>query len=464
MIRLFRHYIPIWFLLLGVAEAIVFAGSMYLGEVTRLLSDQAQHWTLDSKGWLNIVIFTIIMVFNMTIVGLYQRNLEEGRAGALLRVGISFLLALLEIGLIAFLFPSVVTWRRSILLAFLLSFWGVLALRFLFFRLMDEETLKRRVLIVGTGEPAKQLIELSHNSGAGFTVVGCIQLPREPEIVDEHLRIRLAGPLVEYVRMRQIDEIVVAITDRRKKLPMHELMDCKLSGTRVLEYPQFFEQETGKVMLDHLYPSWFVYSEGFRSGALQAYLKRTFDLLASIALLSMAWPVMLVTSFVIWMEDWGKGGVLFRQKRVGQDSVDFEVIKFRSMRPDAESDGVARWATTNDSRITPIGQFIRKTRIDELPQLWNVLKGDMSFVGPRPERPEFVQTLSQRIPYYDERHRIRPGITGWAQVCYSYGASEEDAAEKLRYDLYYLKNHSVFLDFLIMLRTFEVVLWRRGAR
>lgn len=464
MIRLFRHYVPVWFLLLGLAEFAVLIASMYLGEVVRAASIQDHPWQIDAKAWSGVLVFAVLMSFNMTIVGLYQRNLEEGRAGVLLRVGVSFLLALIEIGLIGFLFPDVLTWRRSFLVAFVLAFWGILAARYLFFRLMDEQTLRRRVLVIGTGQPAQELLGLAAQPGAGFQVVGCVGLPREVRVVPESLQVRLDGPLLDYVRTREIDEVVVAISDRREKLPMHELMDCKLSGTRVMEFPFFYEQETGKVILEHLYPSWFIYSDGFRHSALQSSLKRAFDLLASLALLSFTWPVMLFTSLAIWLEARGEGDVLFRQKRIGLGSKAFEVIKFRSMRMDAEADGVARWATANDNRITTIGRFIRKTRIDELPQLWNVFKGEMSFVGPRPERPEFVETLSQRIPYYGERHRIRPGITGWAQVCYSYGASEEDAAEKLRYDLYYLKNHSVFLDFLIMLRTFEVVVLGRGAR
>ncbi|GAB4345479.1 MAG: TIGR03013 family PEP-CTERM/XrtA system glycosyltransferase [Gammaproteobacteria bacterium] len=460
MIRLFRHYVPFWFLVLAVVEALVFAGSMYLGEVTRFGEYRPM---LDSQGWINVLAFVTLMMINMSVVGLYQRNREEGRAGALLRVGVAFALAVVEIAIFKLVLPDIAPWRRSILVALIVSFWLVLAVRYLFFKLMDEETLDRRVLVIGTGHPAQQIVELGRKHGSGFRVVGCVEIPGESDQVEQRLKVHLTGPLVNYARMHQIDEIVVAISDRRKRLPMHELMDCKLSGTRVFEFQQFYEQETGKVILDQLYPSWFIYSEGFRSGALQAYLKRGFDLLASAALLSIAWPIMLLASVVVWLEDWGKSGILFRQKRVGLDKRCFDVIKFRSMRADAEADGVARWATANDSRITPVGRFLRRTRIDELPQLWNVLKGDMSFVGPRPERPEFVETLSQRIPYYDERHRIRPGITGWAQVCYSYGASEEDAAEKLRFDLYYLKNHSLFLDLMIMIRTVEVVLLGRGA-
>lgn len=460
MIRLFRHYIPVWFLLLGIAEAVVFAGSMYLGEVTRFWKYDP---LLDSQGWFNVFAFTAMMLFNMSVVGLYQRNVEEGRAGMLLRVGVAFALAVVEMALIKLILPDITPWRRSILVAFALSFWLVLAVRYVFFKLMDEKTLDRRVLVMGTGHSAQQIVKLGQRTSSGFKVVGCVEMPGESEIVTKRLRVHLEGPLLEYVRAHQIDEIVVAISDRRKRVPMHELMDCKLSGYRVFEFQQFYERETGRVILDHLYPSWFVYSEGFRAGTLRAYLKRGFDLLASMALISIVWPIMLLTSVLVWFEDRGKSGVLFRQQRVGFEKSCFNVVKFRSMRADAEADGVARWAKANDNRITKVGRFLRKTRIDELPQLWNVLKGDMSFVGPRPERPEFVQDLSQSIPYYNERHRLRPGITGWAQVCYSYGASEEDAAEKLRYDLYYLKNHSLFLDLMIMIRTIEVVLLGKGA-
>jgi sugar transferase (PEP-CTERM system associated) len=258
--------------------------------------------------------------------------------------------------------------------------------------------------------------------------------------------------------------VVVAVDDRRNGLPIQELLDCKLRGTAVTDALSFFERETGRVNVDHLYPSWMIFSDGFIRNRIQALTQRGFDLIASTALLLITWPVMLVTAALIWIEDRGRHPILYRQTRVGYEGRAFEVLKFRSMRPDAEKDGRAVWAKEDDDRVTRVGAFIRKYRIDELPQIFNVLRGDMSFVGPRPERPTFVAELSQKIPYYRERHSVKPGITGWAQLCYRYGSTDEDALQKLQYDLYYVKNRSFLFDLMILLQTAEVVLWRQGAR
>jgi sugar transferase (PEP-CTERM system associated) len=231
----------------------------------------------------------------------------------------------------------------------------------------------------------------------------------------------------------------------------------------VVELPTFLERETGKVRLDAVNPSWIIFGEGFRASPLQAVLERGFDIGASLALLVLALPVMLLTIVAIRIEDGWKAPVFYRQTRVGRHSEPFDVLKFRSMTVNAEQ-GAAVWAVRDDPRVTRVGSIIRKTRIDELPQLVNVLRGDMSFVGPRPERPEFVEQLELKIPYYRERHTVKPGITGWAQLCYPYGSSEKDAVEKLQYDLYYVKNRSLIFDFAILVQTVEVVLWGKGAR
>jgi sugar transferase (PEP-CTERM system associated) len=244
---------------------------------------------------------------------------------------------------------------------------------------------------------------------------------------------------------------------------MHELLECRLSGIDVLELPSFLERETGKVRLDVLNPSWIIFGDGFRASPLQRVLERGFDLVASFGLLLIALPVMALAVLGIKLEDGFAAPVFYRQRRVGQHGEVFEVLKFRSMGIDAEKGG-AQYATTNDPRVTRLGGFMRKTRIDELPQLINVLRGDMSFVGPRPERPEFVCQLEERIPYYRERHTVKPGITGWAQLCYPYGSSEKDTVEKLQYDLYYVKNRSLLFDLAILVQTVEVVLWGKGAR
>jgi sugar transferase (PEP-CTERM system associated) len=276
--------------------------------------------------------------------------------------------------------------------------------------------------------------------------------------------IPLPQNLFEWAVENDVDEIVVAMDDRRQGFPLHDFIECRLAGIQLLELPSFLERETGKVHLEILNPSWIIFGDGFRISQLQSALERVFDIVVSSLLLVLALPAMALAVVAIWLEDGLKAPILYRQKRVGQHSKPFDVIKFRSMRVDAERPGVAQWAVANDPRVTRTGAFMRKTRLDELPQLWNVLSGDMSFVGPRPERPEFVATLQERIPYYRERHAVKPGITGWAQLCYPYGSSEKDALEKLQYDLYYVKNRSLLLDLAILLQTVEVVLWGKGAR
>ena len=262
-----------------------------------------------------------------------------------------------------------------------------------------------------------------------------------------------------------IDEIVVAVKEQRGGvLPLRELLDCRLNGIEIIELATFLERETGKVYLDVLIPSWMIFSQGFRRDLIRRYSERAFDVLASLVLLVAALPLMALTVLAIKLEEGLRAPILYGQPRVGYAGRVFRVLKFRSMRVDAEKDGRARWASANDDRVTRVGRFIRKVRIDELPQLFNVLGGRMSFVGPRPERPEFVQQLAETIPYYDVRHSVKPGITGWAQLCYPYGASEKDAVEKLQYDLYYVKNHGLLFDILILLQTVEVILLGKGAR
>jgi sugar transferase (PEP-CTERM system associated) len=242
-----------------------------------------------------------------------------------------------------------------------------------------------------------------------------------------------------------------------------QLLNCRLAGVPVTDVLTFVERESGKVELSMLYPSWLIFSEDINPRGLARLATRLFDIAAASLLLLLASPFMLLTALAIWLESGFKGPVIYRQERVGLEGVPFTLYKFRSMRTDAEQNG-AQWAQTDDPRTTHVGRFIRRSRLDELPQLFNVLKGEMSFVGPRPERPEFVDQLSKKIPYYRERHCVKPGITGWAQLCYPYGASEQDALEKLQYDLYYVKNKTVLFDMIILLQTAEVVLWRKGAR
>jgi sugar transferase (PEP-CTERM system associated) len=245
---------------------------------------------------------------------------------------------------------------------------------------------------------------------------------------------------------------------------VRELLDARLSGIDVVDLLEFLERETGKIRVDLVSPGWLIFSPGFRRSQFKEFAKRVMDAVVCGSLLVVSWPIMLLIGLAIKIEDGLSAPVIYKQFRVGQNSRNFNVLKFRSMREDAEKDGKAVWATENDSRVTRVGNFLRNSRLDELPQVFNVLAGQMSVVGPRPERPEFVSELQENIPYYAERHVVKPGVTGWAQLKYSYGASEEDAIEKLQYDLYYIKNQTLLLDFLIIVQTVEVVLWGKGAR
>jgi sugar transferase (PEP-CTERM system associated) len=277
------------------------------------------------------------------------------------------------------------------------------------------------------------------------------------------LHLSRSRSLLDTAHELNVNEIVIAVQERRGGvLPLHELLDCKLSGIDVLDLASYFERALGQIRLDSLKAGWLIFGDGFRQNLLRIFVKRVFDIIAAIILLLLASPVALVAALLIAIEDGFP--IFYTQERVGLNGRLFKVVKFRSMRRDAESDGKPRWATSNDDRTTRVGRIIRKLRIDELPQLYSVLKGDMSLVGPRPERPYFVEKLTHDIPFYAVRHSVKPGLTGWAQVSYSYGSSVDDSVQKLQYDLYYVKNHTLFLDVLILFETIGVVLTGKGAQ
>lgn len=464
MIRIFRHYIPRSFIALGLIEFLVLMLSVYAGVWVRFMDDahgRAEVEPIAAKA----LLFALAMMTTMIVVGLYQRNFREGMGGMLLRVLISALLGLTLMSVIFYAFPETFLGRGAFGMAFGMSVVGIIMVRALFFRLVDQDTLARRVLVLGAGKRAMAIAGLRRKSDRrGCHIVGYVHVPGEHDEVDPELVIRRDTALLELAQPLNVDEIVIAVEDRRKNFPVHEILDCRMAGIEVMDILSFIERQLGRVELKLLHPSWLIFSDGFRYGVMRVITKRIFDVVASLLVLSVTWPFMIAAAAAIFLESGGRGPIFYHQVRVGENWQLFRLTKFRSMRVDAEADGVARWAQKNDGRVTLVGAFIRKTRIDELPQLFNVLRGDMSFVGPRPERPVFVEQLSAQIPFYSERHRVKPGITGWAQISYSYGASEEDAVHKLQYDLYYVKNYSLFLDLLILLQTAEVVLWGRGAR
>jgi sugar transferase (PEP-CTERM system associated) len=339
---------------------------------------------------------------------------------------------------------------------------GMLVSRSIFAQVVDEDLLKRRVLVYGAGKSAAAIAGIRRRSDRrGFLVVGYVPAPGELREVADAL-LDPADGLVRLCARWDVSEVVVAMDDRRRGFPIAELLQCRLAGVDVTEQLSFLERETGRVRIDILNPAWMIFGEGFRRDPIRRLSARAVDLSAGLVVLTLASPFVLLTVLAIKLEEGWRAPVFYRQRRVGLLGQPFQLLKFRSMRVDAEQDGQAQWARKDDPRVTRVGALIRKVRIDELPQLLNVLSGQMSLVGPRPERPEFVSDLAERIPYYHERHSVKPGITGWAQLCYPYGASEADSLQKLQYDLYYVKNNTLLFDLAILLQTAEVVFLGKG--
>jgi sugar transferase (PEP-CTERM system associated) len=464
VIRFFRHYVPLNLLLLVLIEALILSGAIYAGVNARFIDGgviPAGLTPLLPKA----LTFTAVMLGLMTASGLYDLEWQGGVRALLQRLGLSFGLGLVTMSLLFYFFPALLVGRGAFLLSFGLALLGILFSRALFIRWAQVGALKTRALVIGTGSRAAHVEALlAHRGPASNTqVIGYLPMGGSHHFVDHARILDTQETLSELAARLQINEIILAVRDRRGGgMPVQDLLTCKLRGIRIVELSSFFERENGHLQIDSMNASWMILAEGFHQGIVRDTVKRLFDLLVSAIMLAICLPIMALTALLIKLES--PGPVLYRQERVGQGGRSFTILKFRSMCVDAEKDGKPRWARQNDNRVTLTGRFIRRTRIDELPQVFNVFFGDMSFVGPRPERPYFVQDLTQKIPYYGVRHTVKPGITGWAQVRYPYGATDEDAMHKLQYDLYYVKNHSLFLDLMILFQTAQVVLWGKGVR
>ncbi|HAW91700.1 MULTISPECIES: TIGR03013 family XrtA/PEP-CTERM system glycosyltransferase [unclassified Arsukibacterium] len=427
------------------------------------------HIPLDYR-LINAVLFAAAVMLCALSVGLYDQKLRENHGGIIKRVMITLLFsALLLEGIIFNLFPflhiSVLYLAVSSVLA-LLSLSGFRAL----FHYHDITRIsRRRVLVLGAGERAS-IIERRMRRSVDkrfFEIVGFAHIEGDKSacIPEEKLvSFDYQQNLFQYAVDNGIDQLVIACDERRNMLPVEDLFKCKSRGIEVIEILDFIERETGQIAVNLIYPSWIIYGNGLDlNQRFKTNLDYKLNLLLAVILLAVTWPIMLLTALLIYLEDGRRTGtsVFYRQVRVGFDGKPFYILKFRSMKPDAEKNG-ARWASADDDRVTRVGKYIRKYRIDELPQLMNVLKGEMGFVGPRPERPEFVNELVKDIPYYSQRHNVKPGLTGWAQLKYPYGATAEDAQEKLKFDLYYIKHRSLLLDLMILVRTVEIVLFGKG--
>ncbi len=417
---------------------------------------------MQAVGVIRIAVFTVIVVFLSFLGEIYKNHHELVIRDIAVKIGAS-------LGVSCFLFSFISysnnpdEYDNGILASAIIVFGLLQFTCHSVYRLyVKYQGFASRVVILGVGATAGNMGALIPESDENYLLSGYIRCSDELSEVPPDWILENSGGLFETVRREKADKIVVSLSERRGVFPLGDVMACKLNGVDVVDAPSFYEQVTGKLFLEGINPSWFIFSNGFKVSRIRKVFKRGVDVFCAIAGIILTVPFLPLVALAIKFDS--PGPVFYRQKRVGEREKPFFLYKIRTMRSDAENGTGAVWAQKNDSRVTRLGAFFRKCRIDELPQFFNILRGDMSMVGPRPERPEFVDKLKEIVPYYSERHFVKPGVTGWAQVRYPYGASVDDAMEKLRFDLYYIKNLSLTFDFMIILETIQVVLFRKGAR
>ncbi|OWR01032.1 TIGR03013 family XrtA/PEP-CTERM system glycosyltransferase [Sphingopyxis witflariensis] len=462
MFRLFKHYVPravVWLALieflalLASAEAAWHLYAYQAGFDAGPLSDRS----------LPLATFAVANSLAMMATGLYGGEALRSMGFATARLLAAVSLGVIFLSVVGFLFPTATLWRANSFYAMALAIAALFLIRLALTQTAGADAFRRRVLVLGAGPRAARLAKLANEPGSGLIMAGFVAMsPVEKKIAGAVPRDAIDN-LSDHVVELGVSEVVLAVEERRGALPLTDLLRVKTTGVHVNDISSFIERETGRIDLATTNPSALIFSDGFSAEQrISKVIKRLCDIGASLAMLVIGLPLILVAGIAVKLDS--KGPIFYRQSRVGLFGEHYSIVKIRSMRTDAEAAGQAVWASENDPRITRVGKIIRTLRIDELPQIWCVLKGDMSFVGPRPERPAFVEELERELTYYAERHMVKPGLTGWAQINYPYGASVEDARVKLEYDLYYAKNYSPFLDLLILLQTVRVVLWPEGAR
>ena len=464
--RLFGHYVHVQFLLLALSELVViFSISLAIYNYFVAITTPDMEYSVFYAG-AKIALMSVVFVLFMVAMGLYDTRQRERLSGLVMRLIAALFFAAVALVVLYHFIPSLSAGDGLLKASAVASVVSLAVIRALFYKFVDGRVLLRRVLVVGAGKKALFIDRLRRKADMrGFQLVGFVESGENQVVqVDQGRVLKFDNSLCAYALENDVDEIVVALDDRRQSLPTDDLLNCRMSGIDITDTLDFFERESALIQLDLVQSSWLIHTGGFKRNFIRSGVKRSFDILVSVFLLVLSSPLMLLTMLSILFESRGNGSIFYSQQRVGRNGQCFNVHKFRSMKTDAEADGIARWAQVDDPRVTRVGAFIRKYRLDELPQLWNVLVGEMSLVGPRPERPEFVKELCQASPLYKERHRVCPGITGWAQLCYPYGASAEDSMSKLQYDLYYVKNHGLFLDAYTLIQTLEVVLFKKGSR
>ena len=457
-IRVFNRYVSQRHLTVFVGELLLIAGSM--GFVLHHYSPEDDLSTAVWKGAVVSVLCMLCLYYN----DLYDLTVVRTTREVFIRLLQSVGSALILIALLYLVVPWLMVADGASLPAFAIFLTSILAWRLVFNHLTRLRSFGERVLIVGTDLTAQTLArQIRAQEDYGYVIVGFID-DDVNRVVRSDSEWRVVGTpddIEGVVSRLAVDRLIVGMADRRGRLPVRALLRTKLQGIRVEDVNTVYERLTGKLLVEDLRPSWLIFSDDYCASRWTRRSKRAFDVILALVGLVVALPFVLLTALAVWLESGAP--VLYRQERVGENGRLFTLNKFRSMRKDAEQ-GTPVWAQAEDDRVTQVGRFIRQTRLDELPQLWNVLRGDMSFVGPRPERPFFVNQLAEQIPFYEQRHTVKPGLTGWAQVKYRYGASFEDAVEKLRYDLYYVKHLSIPFDLTILFDTVKVVLFAKGAR
>ena len=465
MLRLLRQYYPIRNIFFVIGEALLIFASIYLATYILLPDDTAlSPWGLTLKITLIGAICQACLYYN----DLYDLSVITSYSELNIRLFQSLGISAIFLAAVYALFPGAMIGKGIFALSTVFAILLIILWRYVYRMVLNRGLFNQKIIIVGSGDLAANIVkEIQSKADCGYAIEAVVREPNSaggplfscPEATIQ--KTNYEG-LCELARDLRIERIVIALREKRGNFPVKELLRCRVGGVDIIDGNSFYEMLTGKLIVAEINPSWFIFSDGFKKTALKRFTKRLIDIVFSVLLLVLASPIILLVAALIKLDS--KGPVVFSQERVGYRRKPYMVHKFRSMVTDAETKSGPVWAKTDDDRVTRVGHFIRKWRIDELPQLWNVLKGDMSFVGPRPEREHFVGQLEMVIPYYLERLSVKPGVTGWAQVSYGYGASVEDAIEKLNYDLFYIKNLSIFMDMLIILKTIKTVLFGIGAR
>ncbi len=461
-----RQFKDIRFFLPKTLHALAVAEMVLLVMVFCLVAYVSTIYIHQNELHISVILVSVlsasIILCTMAGIGLYLRDINSQNTKKWLLFGVAYMIGVALIFLFFYLFPQSSFEDGSFVLALTLGFFGILILRGVFYKMIENGSFRDRFLVLGAGKKASALKNTKFNN---VDLVGFVSLNKNDKDYSMNTVALAEGQsLSKLCETNRASGVIIALDDRRKSIPLEDLLECKMKGLRVLDVNQFHEWQQRIVNVNDLNPGCIIFSDDFLIKRTTSFSKRLLDIVISFIVLIFALPIALLAMLAIYIESGGHDPIIFRQKRVGKDNKVFTLLKFRTMKVDAEKDGKAQWARSGDPRVTRIGGFLRKYRIDEIPQLFNVFQGDMSFIGPRPERPEFVTELAAKIPYYSLRHKIKPGLTGWAQVSYAYGASDEDALKKLQYDLYYMKNYSMLLDLNILVQTVHTVLLGKGAR